>query len=82
MILSDRVDEVSHVGDPKVSVADLRQSRPGARASARLRGVKGVNTTVRAVGEHDKPVVNRVGFAAVLVDSRADIGQSDTVDQW
>ena len=81
MVLGDRVDEVAHVSDPEVAVTHLRQGSQRTDTPARIRGVESVDAAVRAIGEDDEAVVNRVGLAAVLVDAGADVGQSGAVDQ-
>ena len=81
MVLGNRVDEVAHVSDPEVAVTHLRQGSQRTDTPARIRGVESVDAAVRAIGEDDEAVVNRVGLAAVLVDAGADVGQSGAVDQ-
>ena len=81
VVLGHRVHELAHVGDPEVAVADLRQSRQGTHGAARIGRIKGVDTAVGLIGEHDDAVVNGVCLAAVLVHARADIGQAGTIDE-
>ena len=81
VVFGNRVDEVAHVRDPEVAVADLRQGRQGTHDTARIGSIKGVDAAVGLIGEHNDAVVNGVCLAAVLVHARADIGQAGTVDE-
>ena len=81
VILGHRVHQLTHVGDPEVAVADLRQSRQRTYNAAWIGRIKGVDATVVLIGEHDDAMVNGVCLAAVLVNARADIGQARTVDE-
>ena len=81
MVFGNRVDEVAHVRDPEVAVADLRQGCQGTHDAARIGRIKSVDAPVGLIGEHDDAVVNGVRLAAVLVHARADVGQAGTVDE-
>gem|GEM_PF-6646845 len=80
MVLCYRINQTANIGDFEVTVANFAQRSERNQLTSWIAGVEGVDTTVEAIRKDDEAVRNCVCSSAVLMDTSADIRQTDTIN--